>query len=216
MGYFSSKTGKPSAAAIKTLQSRDPVMRKLIHRVGIFEIPRSARTFRTLAESIMYQQLSGKAAATIISRWRKLWPKTSFPSPQQVLHMRASRMKKVGVSRQKISYLKDLSRKTLSGYVAIKTLSSLNDEAVIQHLVAVKGIGRWTAEMFLMFALGRHDVFPVDDMGIQKAIVRAYGLRSKPSKDRMQKMAERWRPYRTLASLYLWRSVDQTPLEKVE
>ncbi len=194
--------------AIRALKQSDPVMKKLIKQIGIFEIPRSARTFRTLAESIMYQQLSGKAAATIILRFRKLWPGTSFPSPQQVLNMRARRMRKVGVSRQKISYLKDLARKTLSGYVAIKTLNSLNDEAVIQHLVAVKGIGRWTAEMFLMFALGRPDVFPVDDLGIQKGLIRAYRLRSRPTKERMLKMVESWRPYRTLASLYLWRSVD--------
>lgn len=209
MGYFSSRTGKPSVAALQALKRSDPIMKKLIHRVGVFEIPRSARTFRTLAESILYQQLSGKAAATIISRFRKLWPRTTFPSPRQVLHMSARRMRNTGVSWQKASYLKDLARRTLSGYVAIKTLNSLNDEAVVQHLVAVKGIGRWTAEMFLMFALGRSDVFPVDDLGIQKALVRAYGLRSKPSKERMKKMAERWRPYRTLASLYLWRSVDQ-------
>lgn len=208
MGYFSSKTGKPGATVIHALKKSDPVMKRLIEQIGIFEIPRSAKTFRTLAESIMYQQLSGKAAATIISRFRKLWRGTSFPSPRQVMSMSASRMRKVGVSRQKISYLKDLARKTLSGYVAIKTLNSLDDEAVIQHLIAVKGIGRWTAEMFLMFALGRPDVFPVDDLGIQKALTRAYRIRSRPTKQCMLKIAEKWRPYRTLASLYLWRSVD--------
>lgn len=208
MGYFSAKTGRPRADAIRSLKRSDPVMRVLIDRIGSIEVPRSAKTFRTLAESIMYQQLSGKAAATIISRFRKLWPGVSFPSPRQVVGMPASRMRKVGVSRQKISYLKDLARKTLSGYVAIKTLNSLNDEAVIQHLVAVKGIGRWTAEMFLMFALGRQDVFPVDDLGIQKGLTHAYRLRAKPTKERMLKIAEKWRPYRTLASLYLWRSVD--------
>lgn len=183
-------------------------MGTLIDRIGSIQVPRSAKSFRTLAESIMYQQLSGKAAATIISRFRNLWPGTAFPSPRQVMQMPASRMRTVGVSRQKIRYLKDLSRKTLSGYVAVKILDRLHDEAVIQHLIAVKGIGRWTAEMFLMFALGRPDVFPVDDLGIQKGLARAYQLRSIPTKKRMLKIAEKWRPYRTLASLYLWRSVD--------
>ncbi|MFA6908907.1 MAG: DNA-3-methyladenine glycosylase [Patescibacteria group bacterium] len=209
MGYFSSTDGKVHISAVHYLRQSDPVMNKLVKAIGVFRVPREAQTFRTLAEAIMSQQISGKAAASIIKRFRLLAPHRRFPRPEDVVAFSARQMRGAGLSRAKVTYIKDLARKTLSGYVAIRTLHTLSDEEVITHLIQVKGIGRWTAEMFLMFAMGRPDVFPTDDLGIQNALIRAYRLRKRPTKKRMLQIANGWRPYRTLASLYLWRSVDQ-------
>ena len=190
------------------LSKNDVVLRKLIKRIKLD--PRAPRNdyFRSLVIAIANQQLSGKAASTILKRFMALWPRKDFPTPKDVLAMPTPKMRKVGFSKMKVSFLKDLSKKFLDGTVDVKKLSTWSDEEVIEHLTRVKGIGRWTAEMFLMFSLRREDVFSYGDLGLRNAIQKAYGLRKHPSPAQAAKLSEKWRPYRTLASLYLWASVD--------
>ena len=155
----------------------------------------------------MYQQLSGKAAATIHGRVLDLFGGRA-PTPEELATASEASLRAAGLSRQKLMYLKDLASRVASGEVPIETLHELPDEAVIDALVRVKGVGRWTAQMFLMFRLGRPDVLPELDLGIQNAIRRAYRLRSRPTPERVAKIGAPWAPYRTVASWYLWRSLD--------
>lgn len=169
---------------------------------------RSADTFESLCKSIIYQQLSGKAAGTIHRRFLALYKGVSHPSPKQVAKTSIEKFRTVGVSQQKASYLIDLAKKFLDGTVDPKHFHEMADEAIRAHLVAVKGIGRWTADMFLMFTLHRPDVLPTGDLGIQKAMKDLFKLRTLPSPEKMEKLAEPWRPYRTVACRYLWDSLD--------
>ena len=169
---------------------------------------RSADTFESLCKSIIYQQLSGKAAGTIHRRFLALYKGVSHPSPKQVAKTSIEKFRTVGVSQQKASYLIDLAKKFLDGTVDPKHFHEMTDEAIRAHLVAVKGIGRWTADMFLMFTLHRPDVLPTGDLGIQKAMKDLFKLRTLPSPEKMEKLAEPWRPYRTVACRYLWDSLD--------
>jgi DNA-3-methyladenine glycosylase II len=134
-------------------------------------------------------------------------------TPHALLALTDAQLREAGLSRQKMSYLRDLATKVLSDELPVATLHELEDEAVIEAIVKVKGLGRWSAEMFLMFRLRRPDVLPVDDLGIVNAIQRLYGLRKKPKPDRIRKIAESWRPYRTVACWYLWRSLENTPVD---
>jgi len=190
---------------------RDPHLRKIIDRTKrSFLAPRAARPnhFRSLVVAIVNQQLSGKAADTIFKRFVALFPRGKFPTPQQVVAMPPARMRKCGLSKMKVSFLKDLARKVLDGTVDFRKMKKWTDEEVIEHLVRVKGIGRWTAEMFLMFSLDRPDVFSYGDLGLRNAIQRAYGLRRHPTPKQAAKLAAAWSPHRTLASRYLWASLD--------
>jgi DNA-3-methyladenine glycosylase II len=195
-------------AAITAL-SREPHMARLIKKnKNRPAFTRSADTFESLCKSIIYQQLSGKAAGTIHRRFLELYKGVSHPSPKQVAKTSIEKFRSVGVSQQKASYLIDLAKKFLDGTVDPKHFREMTDEAIRTHLVAVKGIGRWTADMFLMFTLHRPDVLPTGDLGIQKAMKDLFKLRTLPSAEKMEKLAEPWRPYRTVACRYLWDSLD--------
>jgi len=186
------------------------VLRAIIKRHGECGL-RTARgpdIFHGLIQSIISQQLSTKAAATIFQRFIALLPPGHEPAPHHVLPLDDTALRGVGLSRQKISYLRDLSQKVLDGSLQPDQLAGLPDEEVIEALTRVKGVGRWTAEMILIFRLLRPDILPVGDLGIVKAIQRAYGLRKTPDAKRMMKIAEPWRPYRSVASWYLWRSLE--------
>jgi len=169
--------------------------------------PTGEDPFKAFAESILYQQLSGKAAETIINRVKELYDH-DWPSPEQLLATAADRLRAAGVSWNKIRALQDLATKTMDGTLDAAHLTSQTDDEIIRHATQVRGIGRWTVEMFLIFTLGRLDVFPVDDLGIQKGIQKLYGYRKLPAKRTMLRHAEKWKPYRTVASWYLWRVVD--------
>jgi len=186
-------------------------MAAIIERVGPYCPRHATPDFHNMARSIAYQQLHGKAAATIFGR---LCTATGCEllSPETVLALSLEQMRACGLSKQKLAYIRDLAEKTLSGDVDFEQLPKMDDEDVIEHLTRVKGIGRWSAQMFLMFALNRQDVMPVVDLGINVAIKKAYNKRKIPKPKQVLKIAERWRPYRSVACWYLWRSVDvRTP-----
>lgn len=169
---------------------------------------RSEGHFNTLAKSIVYQQLSGKAAQTIYNR---LLDKCGGKiTPENLSRLSEKSYKSVGVSRQKASYLKDLSLKILSKEVNTRRHNRMKDDDIIAELTTVRGIGKWTAQMFLMFSLGREDVFPTGDLGIRKGFMRLLSLDKEPSEAHMETTSERWKPYRTYLSLILWRELDTT------
>ena len=194
--------------ATARLRRSDPVLAAIIREVGPCRLQTDDRggAFAALVESIVYQQITGKAAASIYGRVRRLIGRR-HPRPQDILAATEAALRAAGLSRQKVMYLRDLSERVAAG-LKLRAIGRLEDEAVIEALIHVKGIGRWTVEMFLIFRLGRLDVLPVHDYGIRKAMQRAYRMRKLPSPDRMRKLAEPWRPYRTVACWYLWRSLD--------
>jgi DNA-3-methyladenine glycosylase II len=195
--------------AILQLKKSDPVMRGIIERVGACRIQYGPAQFSSLAESIVYQQLDGRAAATIFDRVLAL---TGRPlTPAGVLKLTDEQLRSAGLSKQKLSYLKDLAAKTNSGEVDFARLPDLADHEVIGHLTQIKGIGVWTAQMFLMFTLKRPDVLPTGDYGIQNAIRKHYGKRKMPKPKEMERLARAWAPHRTLACWYLWQSLDMKP-----
>jgi 3-methyladenine DNA glycosylase/8-oxoguanine DNA glycosylase len=163
--------------------------------------------FEALVRAIVYQQLSGKAASTIYNRFKDLFPGNKYPSPQDVLIKTHDQLREVGLSNQKATYIHNIANAFDSGAVT-QNIDSLNDKDIIKELTAIKGVGPWTAEMFLMFTLHRPDVFPVTDLGIRKGLQLFCGLDDLPDPDFMIKTAAPWRPYRTLASWYLWRLVE--------
>jgi DNA-3-methyladenine glycosylase II len=194
--------------ATRHLRAADPRMAAIVERVGRLALRRQRCTpFESLARAIVYQQLSGKAAATIYGRVAAACG--GEPTPDSVRAVPDRALREAGLSGQKLSYLRDLSSRVASGKLDLARISRHRDEAIVEQLVAVKGIGRWSAEMFLIFRLNRPDVLPVGDLGIRKAVQRAYGLRKLPEADRIAKIAEPWRPWRTAATWYLWRSLDQ-------
>jgi len=199
------------AKARRLLARRDPVLRDLIRVHGACGLADAQHTdpFRALVSAIISQQLSTKAAATIKARLDGL---AGGPlTPRRVAAIDDEGLRGVGLSRQKIAYIRDLCDRVGSGRLALDHLATMTDEDVVAALTSVKGIGRWTAEMFLMFRLHRPDVLPVGDLGIVKAVQRAYGLRKVPSPDRLTKLGEQWRPYRSVACWYLWASLDNKP-----
>jgi DNA-3-methyladenine glycosylase II len=197
------------ARATKHLVACDPKLARVIEDVGKCRFaPRADGShFDAVVRSIIYQQLSGRAAATIHSRVLGLYGGRD-PLPAELLATPDETLRGVGLSRQKLGYLKDLARRVDDGSVPMDRLDALADADVIDALVQVKGVGRWTAQMFLMFRLGRLDVLPELDLGIQKGIQRAYRLRSLPPPKRVLKIGAPWAPYRTIASWYLWRSLE--------
>ena len=189
------------------LQKSDPVMKKIVKQVGPFTQTVSRDRFLTLVRSIISQQISGAAARTIQQRLADALAPAKV-EPSTLLQFSIDELRKLGVSRQKATYILDLANKTADGTVELKTIGRKSDEEVIQELTQINGIGVWTAQMFLMFSLARMDVFPVGDLGIQNAIKNSYAVKGDLQKERMLEVAEAWRPYRTIASWYLWRSLD--------
>ena len=171
---------------------------------------RPADPYGALLRAIVGQQLSPKAARTIYGRVEALYGGET-PTPQQLLDTDPEALRAAGLSRAKANYVRDLAQHVLSGELELDRLDELSDDEVIAELVAVKGLGLWTAHMFLIFHLGRPDVLPVGDLGVRKAAERAYGFETLPSAEELEALGERWRPHRSLASLYLWRSLDNEP-----
>jgi DNA-3-methyladenine glycosylase II len=196
------------AHARRLLARRDPVIRDLMRQHGTCGLARAQKSdpFRALTHAIIAQQLSTKAAATIEARFTALFD--GQPTPAAVAAASDEQLRAVGLSPQKLRYMRDLCARMLDGSLALDSLGSLTDEQVIAALTNVKGIGRWTAEMFLIFRLHRPDVLPVDDLGIVKAVQRAYRLRLAPTPARLTKLGESWRPYRSVACWYLWASLE--------
>ena len=199
------------AKARRLLVRRDPVIASLIKRHGPCGLAHRQHedAFTALTHAIISQQLSTKAAATIARRFDALF--NGPPTAAALARLNDDQLRTVGLSSQKIRYMRDLSTKVTDGSVPLDKVNDLADEDVILSLTLVKGIGRWTAEMFLMFRLHRPDVLPVDDLGILKAVQRAYGLRKMPRPDRLTKIGEPWRPYRSVACWYLWASLGNKP-----
>ena len=169
----------------------------------------SIRPFDALAESIAYQQLSGKAAATIFSRVRALYPKTKWLDPAKILATPDDALRSAGLSRAKTAAIKDLAAKTIDGTVPSgRALLRMSDDEIIARLTQVRGIGRWTVEMLLLFDLGRPDVWPVDDYGVRKGFAKTFGRRKLPTPKQLIKSGEKWRPYRSVAAWFFWRALD--------
>ena len=194
-------------AARNHLRKNDEVMKAIIKSVGPFTAKARRDRFETLVRSVLSQQISVAAAKTIRGRLEAAVSDTGI-TPDSLLKFDVDQLRKFGVSRQKASYVLDLAEKVDSGAVNLKLIHKQSDAEVIQELVQVKGIGVWTAQMFLMFSLARMDVLPVDDLGIKNAIKRAYGLEEVPDKPTIEKLAEKWRPHATVASWYLWQSLE--------
>jgi DNA-3-methyladenine glycosylase II len=192
--------------AIHHLRTHDPVLSDIIQRVGDYGIQFRQPDFETLVKSIVYQQLSGRVASVIFGRLAKA--AGGKLTPENVLKLRPSRMRTLGLSGQKTAYIRDLARHARDGRVIFEELAALPDAEVIERLTQVKGIGVWTVHMFLIFALRRTDVLPIGDLGIRNAIRKAYGMAEMPQPAEMEAMAARWRPYCTVASWYLWRSLE--------
>ena len=192
--------------AIQHLKQSDPVLSGIIDRVGDYGIEFRDPDFETLVKSIVYQQLSGRVASVIFGRVVKA--AGGKLTPESILKLRPARMRALGLSGQKTAYIRDLARHTRDGRVDFAELLDLPDQAVIERLTEVKGVGLWTAHMFLIFALRRTDVLPLGDLGIRAAIRKAYGFAELPQPAEMETLAARWRPYCTVASWYLWRSLE--------
>jgi DNA-3-methyladenine glycosylase II len=193
------------------LSASDPRLAALIARSRRYVIAQSMsiRPFDALAESIAYQQLNGKAAATIWSRVRALYPRRKYLDPKVVLATPDAQLRAAGLSRSKIAALKDLAAKTIDGTVpSARTLNRMSDDEIIARLITVRGIGRWTVEMLLLFDLGRPDVWPVDDYGVRKGFAKTFGRRKLPTPKQLRRFGEKWRPYRSVAAWYFWRALD--------
>src|SRR6266851_229868 len=194
--------------AMAHLRAADPVLARLIDAVGPIEIAMRRERFAALGRAIIFQQLAGAAARTIHDRFVALFPGRRFPTPRQVLDATLEDLRRVGLSRQKSLYLKDLAAHVDNGTLNFHRFHLMNDEEIIVDLTRVHGVGRWTAEMFLIFNLGRPDVLPVLDLGVRKGFQIAYGKRKLPESEPLERFGAKWKPHRTAAAWYLWRAVD--------
>ena len=199
------------ALACRHLAESDPTLGELIARVGAFGLrPQPTQSlFAAIARAIVYQQLSGTAAATILGRVKAIYAPKRFPTPRDILATPPERLRAAGLSTAKTAALRDLAERCLDRTVpALSRVRLMDDEAIIERLIQVRGVGRWTAEMLLMFRLGRADVLPVSDLGIRKGFALTFGSRTLPAAVTIARRAERWRPYRSVACWYLWRACD--------
>ena len=193
---------------VRYLKRNDPVLARMIGRVGPIRFELDDDHYEAVVGSIIFQQLAGSAAQAILNRFKQLYG-GRVPSPREYLSTDVEKLRGSGLSPQKISYIKDLAERLENGTLDLKRLENLPDEEAINELDNVRGIGRWTAEMFLIFMLGRTDVLPVDDLGLRKAAQKAYRLRKLPKRDRLEQLAEKWHPYSSISTLYLWKSVEK-------
>jgi DNA-3-methyladenine glycosylase II len=205
-------------SAIRHLSKTDPVMDRLIRRVGRCGLAvRNQQPFETLVRAIAHQQIHGRAAEAILGRFIALFPGRRFPTPEDVVAVDPRKMRRVGFSRAKTRSIKDIARKTRSGQIPARAACHrLGDDELIERLVQVRGVGRWTVEMLLMFTLGRPDVLPVDDFGVREGFKIAYGRRKQPTPKQLRRYGERWQPYRSVAAWYLWRATEQTLKRRVQ
>ena len=190
------------------MKRNDPILARIISRVGPVEFELDDDNYEAVVGSIMYQQLAGSAARAILNRFKQLYG-GRLPSPREYLATDVEKLRSSGLSPQKISYIKDLAERLENGTLNLKRLETLSDEEALDELDSVRGIGRWTAKMFLMFKLGRTDVLPVDDLGLRKAAQKAYRLRKLPGRDRFEQLAEKWHPYSSISTFYLWKSMEK-------
>src|SRR5271155_4380830 len=195
------------------LSSIDPIMARIIEQVGAYDATYRRERFPALVRAIIFQQLAGNAARAILKRFIELYPGRRFPAPEQVVATSLQRLRKVGLSRPKALYIKGLAADVVAKKVNFHRFPKMEDDAVIAELTQVKGIGQWTAEMFLMFNLGRPDVMPAGRPGVQTAVMKAYGLAKRPTPKELREFAERWKPHRTAAAWYLWRSLRLITME---
>jgi 3-methyladenine DNA glycosylase/8-oxoguanine DNA glycosylase len=193
-------------SAVRHLKQSDPILRAIIDRIGPCRMEFGPPEFHSLAEAIVYQQLNGKAAVTIFKRFSDV---AGDPvTPQGILKLTETQMRQVGLSKQKSSYLRDMAEKAAQGLLDFSRLGEMTDEEVIEHLTQVKGVGVWTAHMFLMFTLRRPNILPTGDYGVQVAMKKHYKKRKLPKPQQMEKIARAWEPYRSIACWYLWKSLD--------
>lgn len=190
------------------LKRRDPVLGRVIRAVGPIDFKVEDGHYESLVGAIIFQQLAGTAAQAILNRFMQLYG-GKIPGPEKYLATDERKLRSVGLSPQKISYIRDLCQRIVNGSLDLRSLTEKPDNQVIEHLDPVKGVGRWTAEMFLLFVLGRTDVLPVDDLGLQKAAKRIYKLRALPTRTRFERLAKNWHPYSSVATMYLWRSREK-------
>jgi DNA-3-methyladenine glycosylase II len=195
--------------AITHLKKADPVLASIIDRTGAYKINYANPDFETMVRSIVSQQLNGRAAETIFTRLHAA-TKSHPMTPESILKLRPARMRNLGLSGQKLRYIRELARMTRDGDVNFEHVVTLEDDAVVEHLTRVNGIGVWTVHMFLMFAMRRHNVLPTGDYAIRVAMKNAYGLEDLPKPAEMEKIAEPWRPYSSVACWYLWRSLEKS------
>jgi len=201
-----------SEPAVAHLAAVDPVMRRLMEDIGRYRLKPNARRspFESLARAIAHQQLHAKAAESILRRFMACFPGRKFPQPNDLLALNMRSMRAAGFSKAKIMALRDLAAKTLDGTVPTnRVIRKLGDDEIVERLIRVRGIGRWTVEMLLIFQLGRPDVLPVDDFGVRNGFRIAYRRRSMPTPKQVFQYGERWKPYRTVAAWYLWRAADR-------
>lgn len=203
--------GFDPAAAVAHVRASDPALARLVDAVGPFRlrIDEAPSVFVALAQAIVYQQLTAKAASTIFGRVRALFPSDEGPTPDGLATISDGELRSAGLSRAKLAALRDLARRTSGGELpTLDDVRRMDDEAIVERLTSVRGIGRWTVQMLLIFRLGRPDVLPVDDYGIRKGFALALRKRDLPDRDALEKRGARWRPYRTVASWYLWRALE--------
>ncbi len=197
-----------SAKAINHFKSVDSRLAAIAAKLKLRPLREQGNHWRSLVRAILSQQISSKAADTIIARFVALFPAHDFPTPEDITKATPARLRRAGISRQKISYLKDLAKHVLQKKIDFQKIEKQSDAEVIAELVAVKGIGQWTAEMFLIFELRRPNVYSVGDLGLKNAIKKLYGMRKNPTPKQLEKISALWSPYRSLASRYLWASLD--------
>ncbi len=193
--------------ALKHFKKTDPILYKIAIQVELGEITRPDDYFVDLVDSIISQQLSGKAAATIFGRFKKLFPKEKITAGK-LIKIPDQKIRDAGISFSKIKYIKGIAEQIINKKLNLKNLEKLSDQEVINELIKLKGVGTWTAEMFLMFTLLRPDIFSTGDLGLQNAVVKLYKLENKPDKDKLLEISSKWSPHRTLASRILWRSLE--------
>jgi DNA-3-methyladenine glycosylase II len=204
---------KEPEVAVAHLKVADPILAELIARTESPEVTLRPDPFNALIRSIMYQQLAGPAASAILRRFLAIWD-DNYPTPEQLLAAPEDQLRAAGLSRQKLGYVRDLADKFANGNLHDLDWDALDDEEIIVRLTTVKGIGRWSAEMFLMFSLGRPDVLPVDDLGVRKGMQKVYALEELPKPAEMREIAERWRPYRSIGSWHMWRALELMTLDE--
>jgi len=210
---FEVATPKTLSLATKHLSSHDPVLAPIIEAAGIATITPHKNYYQELVESIISQQLSVKAAATILKRFVGLFRGSDFPTPDQILEKDIDGLRTAGLSRQKARYIQDIASKVLDGTVRFNHLDSLSNDAVTAELIQIKGVGSWTVHMFLIFCMGRLDVLPSGDLGIKNGIQKLYGMANVPTIDDIERIAgdNNWHPYESIASWYVWHSIDSKP-----